>query len=377
MRTVPALLTALACLAAAGCSDDDETVAAPPPLSASPTATGAAPQQVAATAPVEPRIAETLTRGLRTPWGLAILPDGSSLISLRDSGEIVRVADGTRTSVGKVDGVVAGGEGGLMGIAVGPDFGADPAVYAYFTALTDNRLVKIPYRDGRLGSPTVILTGVAKAIYHDGGRIAFGPDDKLYLGTGDASQPDTSQDKDSLNGKILRMNPDGSVPSDNPFAGSLVYSMGHRNVQGLDWDTDGNLWSAEFGQKAWDELNLIKPGANYGWPRVEGPGGTEQGFLDPVAVWRTDEASPSGIAVAHGSIWMAALKGERLWQIPITKGGKNPQTGQPREHFRGDYGRLRTVMRTPDGDLYLLNSTTDGRGRPGNDDDRLFRVDLD
>jgi glucose/arabinose dehydrogenase len=374
------MLTALACLTLAGCGGDDDAAVAPPapPATASttPSTSGAAPQPVAATEPLRPRVVETLTKGLRAPWGLVLLPDGSVLISLRDSGEIVRVADGARTSVGKVDGAVAGGEGGLMGIAIGPDFDTDPAIYAYFTALTDNRLVKIPYRDNRLGSPVVILSGIRKAIYHDGGRIAFGPDGKLYLGTGDASSPDTAQDKDSLNGKILRMNPDGSVPSDNPISGSLVYSMGHRNVQGLDWDTDGNLWSAEFGQKAWDELNLIQPGANYGWPKVEGKGGEEQGFVDPVAVWRTDDASPSGIAVAGGSIWMAALKGERLWQIPITKGGKRPEVGEPRAHFQGDYGRLRTVLRTPDGGLYLINNTTDGRGKPSNDDDRLFRVEL-
>ena len=382
MRTLPALLTALACLAAAGCSGEDDaegSVAAPqsPAAAVTPAATGAAPQPVAAAEPVEPKVAATLTAGLRAPWGLALLPDGSSLISLRDSGEIARLTgDGTRTGVGTVPGVVPGGEGGLLGIAVGPDFDPDPAVYAYFTALTDNRIVKMPYQDNTLGTPTVILQGIAKAIFHNGGRIAFGPDGKLYVGTGDATRPDASQNKDSLNGKILRMNPDGSAPSDNPTKGSLVYSMGHRNVQGLDWDPDGNLWAAEFGQKAYDELNLIKPGANYGWPKVEGKGGENQGFVDPVAVWGTDDSSPSGLAVAGGSIWMAALKGQRLWQIPITKGGKNPEIGEPKAWFQGDYGRLRTVMRTPDGDLYLINSTTDGRGTPGNDDDRMFRVEL-
>ncbi len=378
MKKIPALLTALACLSAVGCSSEDEGPAAAPltPVTSSTPDTETPSTSPVAASIAAPKVGKTLTSGLRAPWGLALLPDGSSLISLRDEGEIVRVADGSRTSVGKVDGVVPGGEGGLLGIAIGPDFEDDPAVYIYFTALTDNRIVKMPYKDNKLGPATVILKDIAKFSTHNGGRIAFGPDGKLYAGTGDAQQRDSSQNKDSLNGKILRMNADGSAPSDNPTKGSLVYSMGHRNVQGLDWDTDGNLWAAEFGQNAFDELNLIKPGANYGWPEVEGKGGAGKGFVDPVAVWGTDESSPSGIAVAGGSIWMAALKGQRLWQIPITQGGKNPQTGEPRAHFQGEFGRLRTVAGTADGDLYLINSTTDGRGRPGNDDDRMFEVEL-
>ncbi|MGQ0467584.1 MAG: PQQ-dependent sugar dehydrogenase [Sporichthyaceae bacterium] len=377
MKPVPALVAALALIAAAGCSTDEEGAVSPlvPESSAAP-AVSSAPSAPSAPAAATPTMGATLTQGLDAPWGLVALPDGSVLISQRDNAEVVRVGkDGARETVGKVSGVFPGGEGGLMGLAIAPDFDSDPAVYTYFTASGDNRIVKLPYRDGKFGDPTVILQGIKKAGIHNGGRIAFGPDGKLYAGTGDAAIKDTSQDANSLNGKILRLNPDGSVPADNPTKGSPVYSLGHRNVQGLDWDDDGNLWAAEFGQNTWDELNLIKPGANYGWPTVEGRAGRE-GFVDPVAQWRPSVASPSGIAVAGGSVWMAGLKGERLWQIPIVKGGRDPQTGEPKAHFEGEYGRLRTVVRTPDGDLYLTNSTTDGRGRPGDNDDRLFRVEL-
>jgi glucose/arabinose dehydrogenase len=202
------------------------------------------------------------------------------------------------------------------------------------------------------------------------GRIAFGPDKMLYAGTGETNQRGLAQDKSSLAGKILRMTPDGQAPQDNPTPGSLDYSDGHRNVQGLAWDAKGRLWASEFGQNTWDELNLIEPGKNYGWPVVEGVA-HRAGYVDPVAQWHTDEASPSGIAYAGGCIWMAALHGARLWRIPLDG---TRTAAAPQSFFAGTYGRLRTVVAADDGSLFLTTSNTDGRGTPAKADDRLLHL---
>ncbi len=247
----------------------------------------------------------------------------------------------------------------------------EPWVYAYFTAADDNRIVRMRLDSGGLGPAQVVLDGIAKAGNHNGGRITFGPDGMLYVGTGDAGEQPASQDLESPNGKILRLAPDGSVPPGNPFPGSPVWSFGHRNVQGLAFDDAGRLWASEFGQNTWDELNLIQPGQNYGWPEVEGGAGAG-GFVDPVAQWSTDDASPSGIALRDGVVFMAALRGARLWVIPVP----DAAVGQPEPFFEGDYGRLRTAAIAADGSLWLVTSNTDGRGSPRGGDDRILRVTL-
>jgi glucose/arabinose dehydrogenase len=223
---------------------------------------------------------------------------------------------------------------------------------------------------GQLGAPDTILRGIPSGSIHNGGRIAFGPDKMLYAGTGETGQRGLAQDKSSLGGKILRMTADGQPPKDNPTPGSLDYSDGHRNVQGLAWDAQGRLWASEFGQDTWDELNLIEPGKNYGWPVVEGVA-HRAGYVDPVAQWHTDVASPSGIAYAAGCIWMASLRGERLWRIPLdgTKAAAPPQA-----FLTSKYGRLRTVVTTDNGSLLLTTSNTDGRGTPAKGDDRILKL---
>ena len=193
-----------------------------------------------------------------------------------------------------------------------------------------------------------MLTGIPDASYHDGGRLLFGPDGMLYVTTGDAGVPENAQDLSSLSGKILRVNADGSVPDDNPFPDSPVWSYGHRNVQGLAFDDDGRLWASEFGSSAYDELNLIEPGANYGWPEVEGVGGAvseANDFVDPQVTWPTSEASPSGLAWHDGVLYMGALRGERLWEIPVS--GDTAQA--PTAALDGALGRIRTVVVAPDG----------------------------
>ncbi|HSS67824.1 MAG TPA: PQQ-dependent sugar dehydrogenase, partial [Nocardioidaceae bacterium] len=264
-------------------------------------------------------------------------------------------------------------EGGLLGLAVSPSYANDRTIYAYITTDADNRVVTMPFDGEQLGVSTPILTGIPRGEIHDGGRIAFGPDRKLYITTGETGDSTLAQDRTSLGGKILRLNPDGSVPRDNPFPGSPVWSYGHRNVQGITWDAQGRLWASEFGSDFWDELNLIKPGDNYGWPIGEGAL-DKPGYTDPLLQWRTDDASPSGIAFLDGDLWMAGLHGARLYRIPVHADGS---VGEPRAFFEGEYGRLRTVVTTPGGAVWFTTSNRDGRadtGFPKPTDDRLFEI---
>ncbi|WP_067546674.1 PQQ-dependent sugar dehydrogenase [Nocardia crassostreae] len=330
-----------------------------------PTATSTAPSSPSG----EPDLdaGEEVAQGIDVPWGLAFLPDGGALVAERDTGAILRVRAGAEPEqVYQVPDVDAQSEGGLLGLAVSPRYAEDRYVYAYFTSPTDNRIVRF-----RLDStPEVIFDGIAKAGIHDGGRIAFGPDGLLYVGTGDAGQTSRSQDPASPNGKIMRLTAEGEPAPGNPTPGSPVYSLGHRNVQGLAWDSAGRLFAAEFGRNAFDELNLIEPGRNYGWPDVEGTGDTRSGrFVNPLVTWTTAEASPSGIAIAGDTLYMAALRGERLWLVPLRDG----VTGEPTARFEERYGRLRTVEVAPDGALWLTTSNTDGRGDIRTGDDRIIR----
>ncbi|MEW2065670.1 PQQ-dependent sugar dehydrogenase [Streptomyces sp. NPDC007346] len=329
------------------------------------------------------KVVSTLTEGLKSPWGLAALPGGDLLVASRDEGTIHRIdgESGKQTLLGSVPGVSPAGEGGLLGLAVPSTFGTDGWVYAYFTTASDNRIVRMSYDEKRpegkqLGAPDTILRSIPKGNVHNGGRIAFGPDKMLYAGTGETGDTGLAQDKESLAGKILRMTPDGKPVHGNPEADSVVYSYGHRNVQGLAWDAQKRLWAAEFGQNTWDELNLIEPGGNYGWPEVEGEGG-EDGFIDPVAQWKTSEASPSGIAYAQGSIWMAGLRGERLWRIPLSGDADAEPLADPQSFLDEKHGRLRTVMSAGGDRLWLVTSNTDGRGEPKPGDDRILLVEVE
>jgi glucose/arabinose dehydrogenase len=311
---------------------------------------------------------ELVAEGIEVPWGLAFLPDGDALVAERDTGRVLRVTPGKAPrSVYEVPGVTPSGEGGLLGLAVSPTFATDDLVYAYVTAEADNRIVSFRL-DG--GAPKVVFDGIAKAGFHNGGRIAFGPDGLLYVGTGDAGVTSRAQDPGSPNGKVLRMTAAGAPAPGNPTAGSPVYSLGHRNVQGLAWDSAGRLFATEFGQNELDEVNRIEPGRNYGWPEVEGQGDTDGGkYTNPLVTWPTDAASPSGIAIAGATAYVAALRGERLWTIPVV----GNQLGKPVAQFDRRYGRLRTVQVAPDGALWLTTSNTDGRGDVRAGDDRILR----
>lgn len=220
-----------------------------------------------------------------------------------------------------------------------------------------------------LTEPSAILTGIPAGSVHDGGRIAFGPDSKLYVTTGESGDPGLAQDRSSLGGKILRINADRSIPPDNPDPGSPVWSFGHRNIQGLAWDSAGRLWVTEYGANRLDELNLIQRDGNYGWPTAEGRSDTP-GLIDPMIQWPTGEASPSGLAYFGGSLWMACLRGQRLYRIPV---GSDGSLADPEPLFVGQYGRLRTVVAAPDGALWFTTSNRDGRGSPRDGDDRILQ----
>jgi glucose/arabinose dehydrogenase len=312
---------------------------------------------------------------LDAPWSVLPLPSGSTLISERDSGVVLeRLPQGGTRKAGTVPGVVHQGEGGLLGLAVQAE-SAPRFLYAYETTANDNRVVRMPLTgvpgSYAIGTPTPVITGIPKASNHDGGRLAFGPDGMLYITAGDAADSANAQNVASLGGKILRVTPEGQVPGDNPFPGSPVWSYGHRNPQGIGWDSRGTMWAAEFGQNTWDELNIIRPGSNYGWPIVEGIGGDPK-YTDPVHQWSTDEASPSGLAIVGDTVFLAALRGERLWTVWPTDGGAPVAVGA---FFDGDFGRIRDVVSRGDR-LWILTNNTDGRGSPRTGDDKLIEVAL-
>ncbi|MET1007697.1 MAG: PQQ-dependent sugar dehydrogenase [Propionibacteriaceae bacterium] len=355
---------------------EDTRTAGPTATSSAPTPTPAVstsasaptPRPTASATSAKPGKVEAddVVTGLDTPWGLVALKDGTLLVSERDTGKILRVRGDKSSEVTQLGDVQPGGEGGLLGLAVTPD---QETVFAYFTAADDNRIVSMSWDGSKLGEPKTILDGIPKGLRHNGGRLVIGPDDLLYVGTGETGDEPLAQDKDSLAGKILRLQLDGDPAPDNPFDNE-VYSYGHRNVQGLAFDDQGRLWASEFGDQTWDELNLIKKGANYGWPEAEGSAKVD-GLTNPKLVWKTSEASPSGLAYWQGELWMAALRGERLWEIPVD----GTDVGDPKSHFADDFGRLRSVTVASDGDSLLLTaSNTDGRADPKSGDDRVMRI---
>ncbi len=357
-------LTGIAALGAAsvvGCSSDE---APPTPTKSPTTATTTSPE------PLNPKVASTIATGLNVPWGIAFLAGGGALVSQRDTGAIVRIDPGGGvTKLGTVEGAdAATSEGGLMGIALDPD--DESVLYAYMSTRSDDRLVRLALDGDRLGKPDPLITGVRSAANHHGGRLLFDGSGHLFLAIGDGAQPDSAQDRNSLNGTILRLDKEGRPASDNPFDNE-VWSYGHRNIEGLALDAEGRLWASEFGQNAQDELNLIEKGKNYGWPKFEGKSDDPK-YATPKVTWNTDECSPAGLAITRSTAFMAALRGERVWMIPL----EGESAGKPTSLFNGKYGRIRNVVVAPDESLWITTSNTDSRGRPDAKDDRILRVTL-
>lgn len=267
-------------------------------------------------------------------------------------------------------------EGGLLGLAVSATFIEDRLIYVYVSSTPTNRVVSFSIGEdlGSLTQEQVLLDGIETADRHHGGRLELGPDGNLWIGTGDAFEPQNAADDESFNGKILRIRPDGSVPEDN-LSGTAIYSGGHRNVQGIAFGPDGTVYASELGHRTWDEVNVLRAGQDYGWPETEGTEGSTG--EEPIFTFHPDDASPSGVAYTEGNLWMGALGGQRLWQLPVNG---DQATGEPIEHFVGEYGRIRTVEVAPDGSLWITTSNTDGatwggtESRPG--DDRILRIAL-
>ncbi len=372
-----AALAVIAALALAGCTGGSQrpggtVTATPVPSTGTPS-----PTQPGATSPSDrpsrpPHVVATIATDLQVPWGLAFLPNGDAVVTERDTRRVLRItgADHTVEQVAVVDAADPAGEAGLLGVAVSPDFRSDHLLYLYVTTPVDNRIVRATYTHGRLGPLHVVLDGIPNGFIHDGGRLTFGPDGYLYASTGETGVGSLAQDRTSLAGKILRITPDGAPAPGNPFPGSPVWSYGHRNVQGLAFDDRDRLWASEFGQNRFDELNLIEPGRNYGWPIVEGRGG-QDGLTDPQVVWDPSVASPSGLAFLDGHLWLGSLRGQRLWRIDVS----GRRATDPTDFFVGKYGRMRTVVVAPDGRLWVTTSNRDGRGAPVEGDDRILEVD--
>lgn len=335
---------------------------------------GGTPDDDGAAADTDSVTTSDVATDLEAPWSVVVV-QGAPLVSERDSGRILEVLDdGTTRTVGTVTDVEPRGEAGLLGLAIDDGDDGDDAsrLYTYSTGPDGNRVQRWTLDGGpgtwTLGTSETLLSGLPAASYHDGGRIAFGPDGMLYVPVGDAGDPQAAQDPGSPAGTILRVTPDGEIPPGNPFPGSPVWSYGHRNVQGLAWDDDGTLYASEFGENTWDELNVIEPGANYGWPLAEGAV-DDPDLTDPVQQWPTEEASPSGIAIVADTLYVANLRGASLRAVPLA----DPTTSTV--HLDGTLGRLRDVLPAPGGDdLWVLTNNTDGRGSPRDGDDRIVTV---
>ena len=324
------------------------------------TGTGGAPSPAPPTStttePTQQAAAQTLLDGLDRPWSIAPLPDGRMLVSERNTGDLHLVpAPGTGGSpkvVGTLPIVRTEGEGGLLGLAVPDDFDVNPVFYVYYSAESDNRIAAVPWTGDGIGEPQVVFSGIPLGRNHNGGRIAFGPDGFLYVTTGESGDTSLSQNLDSLGGKILRITPEGDPAPGNPFGGSPIWSYGHRNVEGIAWDDQKRLYASEFGANTWDELNLIEPGGNYGWPKVEGIADNPD-YVDPLVQWKPSEMSPSGITVGpDGAVYLAALRGESIWRVPLSDG----KAGTPERLLQGEYGRIRDLRFVDDRVLVLTNN---------------------
>ncbi len=325
---------------------------------------------------------DIIAEDLSVPWSIDFAPDGRIFFSER-SGALNILDGNSKIEILNLD--VGGGEGGLLGITLDPNFDENHYVYIFYTyndfLEIKNKLVRFVEKDNKLSEEKILLDGIPGSPWHDGGRIKFGPDGKLYITTGDAINPALSQDVKSVGGKILRINSDGSIPEDNPF-GSAIYSIGHRNPQGITWDKFGNLIATEHGPSgfrgsAHDEVNLIISGQNYGWPDVIGDE-VKDGAINPILHSGEITWAPSGTDFYYGNempifvdkLLIATLKGEHIHFVEFDESFKIQSDG---EIFSNEFGRLRDIVEGPDG-LYILTSNQDGRGNPNLNDDKILRI---
>lgn len=322
--------------------------------------------------------AAVVAQDLEIPWDIAFLKGGDMLVTER-AGRVIRInAQGEKIEI-PISDVKHTGEGGLLGVVLHPNFETNHFLYLYMSAPsesggTENRVVRYTFEDNELKEDRIIISGIPGAIYHDGGRLEFGPDGFLYITTGDATRGQIAQDKDSLGGKILRLKDEGSIPPGNPF-NTAIYSYGHRNPQGLAWDSQGRLWETEHGPTGEqglccrDEINLIEKGGNYGWPTIAGDK-TQNGMHSPALHSGTDTWAPASALYFDGSLYFGGLLGEALYEAVLD----GERVVELKKHFVGEYGRIRTVRLGPDGMFYITTSNRDGRGAPTTGDDKIIRV---
>lgn len=337
------------------------------------------PSSVISVKPTDQPRLSVIAENLEIPWALAFLPDGGILFTERP-GRVRLIAANSQLQQEPVmtfSDVNPTGEGGLLGITIHPDFTANKFVYFYYSyglgkSDMKNRVVRYVFDGQKLNDRKVIVDGIPGNSNHDGGRIKFGSDGYLYITTGDSEQPSLAQDKNALAGKILRVTGDGDPAPGNPF-GSVIYSYGHRNPQGLAWDDKGRLWATEHGRSiplsGLDELNIIESGKNYGWPTIQGDQ-KKDGMVTPVInSGATTTWAPAGAAYYNGSIFFGGLKGEGLYEAVITDGNV-----VLKKHFDKEFGRIRDVVLSPNNMLYITTSNRDGRGIPKANDDKIYRV---
>ncbi|MET0423200.1 MAG: PQQ-dependent sugar dehydrogenase [Actinoplanes sp.] len=359
----------------AGCSfgpPDPDEQGAPPNLPA--PSTDASGQSAAPPGGDQEVAITVLAKGLDVPWGIGFLPDGSALVTERDTARILKVGPGsdaeglTVTEAQRLTEVQASGDGGLLGIAVSPKYETDKLVYVYYSTKTDNRIGKLTLG----GKLQPILTGIPRSADQNGGQLAFGPDGYLYAGTGDGSANNAqAQNAKSLGGKILRMTTAGKPAPGNPVKTSLVWSSGHRDVQGFAWDQTKRMYASENGQAKSGELNVIAKGKNYGWPKADGPG-TDAKLTNPLYSWPIADSSCAGVATLEQIVATACLDGKRVYLLNVT--GNGTVLGTPQAILTGEYGRLRALVTAPDGSLWATTSNQEDAGEPAPDDDRILRL---
>jgi glucose/arabinose dehydrogenase len=335
--------------------------AAPAPLAASSSTGGPSHKPDLQAAPA------VIATDIQMPWGMAFLPGGDTLITERQTNRVLRIRQGQQPVPVRTipDVFLPGGDGGLLGLDLSPRFAKDNLVYVYYTAVGDESRIARFKLDS--DEPVEVILAFTRGENHSGGRLKFGPDGMLYATVGDGRNPANAQDLTNLNGKILRVTPAGRPAPGNPFPRSPIWSYGHRNPEGLAWDAQGRMYSAEFGEDTLDEINLIRPGRNYGWPMVEGTGDTDNGRLTNPLITFPTSIGPSGIAISGNTLYAAGLTGQRLLTMPL----RNGRIGAPTEYFQGVYGRLRTVEVAKDGSLWLTTSNHPRQPREG--DDRILR----